>query len=456
MIDFPSSPVNGQTFTSNNVTYTWSSAKTQWQASANGFYYIGTTANYFGRASGPQALTGITSIDANSVGVLTGLTVNGNTVIGSTATADRRLKVVGFSTASPINTVQSLGYQSSFEVMNQAQTQNWYFGVNDASSNKLQIGRGYGPAQGVNPSLTVDTSDNFGIYSAPGGYSRLEVTNNGAQNVTWFKNFSGTVSSPTENADWPWPVCALTSYGNFYLQRMLTFTLPNDGHSQGGGVYHTGDDLWSISLNGVTGANSWDNASASTTPATSTTSAVGLQIMGPGNLRLGTINANTIFFRTSNSDRVTIGSAGDVYMSASLGVGTAASGTTGQIRATGSITALYSDKRLKTNIKPITNALDKVNTLNGIYFTQNELAEQYGYNDYSQQVGVFAQDVQKVLPEAIQPAPFDMDENNESKSGENYLTVQYERLVPLLIESIKELNNKIDDLQKEVNMLRGN
>jgi len=65
MIDFPSSPTNGQTFTSNNVTYTWVSAKSQWQASANGTYYIGTTQNYFGRPSGSQSLTGV-NVDGSS------------------------------------------------------------------------------------------------------------------------------------------------------------------------------------------------------------------------------------------------------------------------------------------------------------------------------------------------------------------------------------------------------
>lgn len=73
MIDFPSSPTNGQTFTSNNITYTWVTAKSQWQASANGAYFIGTTQNYFGRASGSQTLTGV-SIDGNNINSSQGIT----------------------------------------------------------------------------------------------------------------------------------------------------------------------------------------------------------------------------------------------------------------------------------------------------------------------------------------------------------------------------------------------
>jgi trimeric autotransporter adhesin len=133
-----------------------------------------------------------------------------------------------------------------------------------------------------------------------------------------------------------------------------------------------------------------------------------------------------------------------------LGVGTAGSGTTGEIRATNNITAFYSDKRLKDIISTIPNALDKLLTLSGVIFTQNKKAEEFGYTDYSEQVGVIAQEVQAVLPQVVKPAPFDLDENNQSKSGENYITVQYEKLVPLLIEAIKEQQKQIDELKAKI------
>jgi len=121
--------------------------------------------------------------------------------------------------------------------------------------------------------------------------------------------------------------------------------------------------------------------------------------------------------------------------------------TYGAIYANSSITAMYSDRRLKTNVKAIENALDKVDKLSGMTFVQNDLAETFGYKDLSRQVGVFAQDVQSVLPEAVKIAPFDMDADGNSKSGENYLTVQYEKLVPLLIEAIKELRLEVKQLK---------
>ena len=140
---------------------------------------------------------------------------------------------------------------------------------------------------------------------------------------------------------------------------------------------------------------------------------------------------------------------GNNYQVNSLGVGTAASGTGGEIRATNNVTAFYSDKRLKDIAGPIDNALNKISKIRGVYYTQNKLAESYGYNNYEQQVGVIAQEIKEVLPEAVKFAPFDRevkDGKEVSKSGEEYLTVQYEKLVPLLIEAIKELSVKVEKL----------
>ena len=125
----------------------------------------------------------------------------------------------------------------------------------------------------------------------------------------------------------------------------------------------------------------------------------------------------------------------------SIGVNTAASGTSGEIRATNEITAYYSDARLKNFHGTIDNALHKVMALSGYYFTENEVAKSLGYTNDKQQVGVSAQEVEAVLPEAVAPAPID----------EEYLTVKYEKLVPLLIEAIKEQQKKIEELEAKIN-----
>lgn len=126
-----------------------------------------------------------------------------------------------------------------------------------------------------------------------------------------------------------------------------------------------------------------------------------------------------------------------------LGVGTTAP-TGGEIRATGDITAFYSDERLKDRRENISNAVEKVSSLSGFYYTANQTAQNLGY-DNTLQVGISAQEVQKVLPEVVTRAPISDREDVE----EDYLAVKYDKLVPLLIESIKELKEEIESLKSK-------
>lgn len=157
----------------------------------------------------------------------------------------------------------------------------------------------------------------------------------------------------------------------------------------------------------------------------------------------------TVAFLQSTTVNVSAGATfgGNVRID-SLGVGVDASGTTGEIRASDDITAFFSDQRLKENIQGIESALDKVCELHGVLYNFNEVAYEYGYTSKDRKVGVLAQEVQKVLPEAVARAPFDTaydeDGNEYSRSGEDYLTVRYDKIVPLLIEAIKELKIKLD------------
>ena len=129
---------------------------------------------------------------------------------------------------------------------------------------------------------------------------------------------------------------------------------------------------------------------------------------------------------------------GNGYQVLGLGVNTAASGT-GNILATGNITAYYSDERLKTRLGPIHNPLEKLQKLNGFYYEANKTAQDMGYA-VVREVGVSAQEVQAVMPEIVAPAPID----------DRYLTIRYERLVPLLIEAIKELADEVTLLREQV------
>ena len=135
-------------------------------------------------------------------------------------------------------------------------------------------------------------------------------------------------------------------------------------------------------------------------------------------------------------------------------------GSDGSISAAGNITAYSSDKRLKTNVKPIENALQKVMTIGGYTFDWDDKVDELGFipDTRTNDAGVLAQEIQAVLPQAVAPAPFDWQwdekqEKNASKSGENYLTVRYERIVPLLIEAIKEQQAYINRLEEKIDTI---
>ena len=126
----------------------------------------------------------------------------------------------------------------------------------------------------------------------------------------------------------------------------------------------------------------------------------------------------------------------------------------GNLNVVSDITAFTSDMRLKTNLMRIPNALEKVQNLSGYYFDWKNKVRDMGLHPSRMEddAGLIAQEVQSVFPQAVKPAPFDHELSAEtntyvSKSGENYITVQYDKLVPLLVEAIKELSAQVQALQ---------
>ena len=126
----------------------------------------------------------------------------------------------------------------------------------------------------------------------------------------------------------------------------------------------------------------------------------------------------------------------------SLGIGTAASGTTGEIRATNDVTAFYSsDERLKENIVQLDRALDKVNSLRGVTFDWKDLTDEERKTIHSHEgsdIGVIAQEVQEQYPELVQ------------QREHGYLSVDYQKLTAVLIEAVKELSQKVTDLEHRI------
>ena len=131
----------------------------------------------------------------------------------------------------------------------------------------------------------------------------------------------------------------------------------------------------------------------------------------------------------------------------------------GSIEASGNITANTSDKRLKDILGKIDSPINKLKKLNGIIYKNNELSKKFNVYEDRTQVGLLAQEVQEVLPEAVTRAPFDTEKDKEgkpykSKTGDDYLTIWYERVVPLLVEGIKELSERLELVEEENQKLK--
>ena len=132
------------------------------------------------------------------------------------------------------------------------------------------------------------------------------------------------------------------------------------------------------------------------------------------------------------------------YQQNSIGVGTAASGVSGEIRAVGDVKGFFtSDKQFKENIQNIENPLELVKRINGVRFdwTEEYIKKFGGVDDYflrKRDVGVIAQEIEVILPELVGTRP------DGSKA------VKYDRLVALLIECVKDLDKEIKTLKSAI------
>ena len=155
-------------------------------------------------------------------------------------------------------------------------------------------------------------------------------------------------------------------------------------------------------------------------------------IDGSENTQIWNFTTNDIIFGANDAEVVRFKSDGKVGISESSPVEKLH--VAGNVVATGDITAFYSsDERLKKDVIKIDSALDKVTRINGYTFEWNDTKPMQFFND--REAGVIAQEIQEVLPEVVK----------EREDG--YLGVKYDKLVPLLIEAIKELNEKVERLE---------
>ena len=172
-------------------------------------------------------------------------------------------------------------------------------------------------------------------------------------------------------------------------------------------------------------------------------------------------SSNSLAFSINSIKSAWVIATSNVYSLTNVSIGTTSNIDTltvdGAIICSKGITTSFSDNRLKDYTSNIANPVDLINRLNGFHFVPNDLALNYGFTK-TPDVGLSAQEVQSILPEIVRLAPFDMTRdtcnNIVSKSGDNFLTICYEKMAPLFVEAIKALKKELNELREEVAELR--
>jgi hypothetical protein len=412
---------NTNTFTSNVNTLTTN------LAAANLYSHTA-----FGRANtSANVFTGTTGSSANAINGRMTLSSNNGVEISATG------NTLFINTPQELTTLSNPSFNSIFQLGNPLSVDNGGIGASDKVQGLINllpstIGVANGSILAANANTIYWTTRGpffaNNLTFTPFGSITQNTIQLAVQDLETRKatiaspTLTGTPAAPTANANTNTTQIATTAFVNTSIDSVLnSTTLKNISISGNAGTV----------TNGVYSNISYANPAFITSLASTkvTGSIPGSQISGAISGTAAGVTGFTINQSVGTSDTPRFNS---------LGVGTAASGTTGEIRATNNITAYYSDDRLKTRLGTIENALDKVMSLTGFYHEANETAQSLGYTPV-REVGISAQDVQKIMPEVVAPAPIDPQ----------YMTVRYERMVPLLIEAIKELKAEVDLLKSK-------
>jgi len=266
-------------------------------------------------------------------------------------------------------------------------------------------------------------------FSTGGGYDLwLNAPYNGGGNTLYFRTRNGDAGSINS-----WK--ALASYGINYADSLFA-TIFYDSNDTGYYCDPNSNSKFNRLLCGPYAAS------------TSSGDVVPLSVMNNGGT--GDSNVAAMSFHCQGTFGLHMHLRADSY----FGIGGWSASTwrwyvqtsTGDMTAAGNVTA-YSDIRLKENIKPLENCVTKIMKLNGVSFNWKNLPDIVG-NPGKKDYGIIAQEVEKVFPEVIHESA------HESPDGDKYKTVAYDKLVPVLLEAIKEQQNDINNLKQQIKELK--
>ena len=200
----------------------------------------------------------------------------------------------------------------------------------------------------------------------------------------------------------------------------------------------TGSFSGSIDGNTIINAHSVTAISASfvlqTYESSSTIIHSGSNVFGDENTDTQQFTGSILISGSGAGNGSSIITTGSINISGSLGVGTAASGVVGAILATNDVVAFASsDERLKENVEVIGSAVEKVEAINGVSFDWIPMEGIHVHSGHD--VGVIAQEVEKVLPELV------------TTRDNGYKAVKYDKLTAVLIQAVKELSERVKQLE---------
>ena len=364
-------------------------------------------------------ITGSGDIAANDLTLAGNLTVNGttSTVASTNTTITDNLLELNSGAGSNAN--------DSGILIERGSTGDNAIMAWDESADKFIVG------------TTTATNTSTGNLTITTGTLVANVEGNVTGNVTG--NTSGSSGSCTGNAATATALATARNIGGVSFDGTGNINLPGvntggnqdtSGNAATATVLATARNIAGVSFNGSA------NISLALTNLGISDGTAGqfLKTDGSAGFSFATISTPTLASLNLDTD--------DDVQFDSFGVGTAASGTTGEIRATNDVTAFYSsDVALKEDITNISNPLEAVEKLNGVLFNwkQSYIDQRGGEDGYfvrKKDVGVIAQDVEQVLPEAVATRP------------DGVKAVKYDRLTCLLIEAVKALKLEIEELKK--------
>ena len=298
-------------------------------------------------------------------------------------------------------------------------TSEWILGA-DGTDHYTFAGNGF-TGSIADPAIYLTRGEQYRFTNKSGGHPfRIQTTANGSAGTQYSNGVTNNDAGNNETLTFNVPMNApttlyyqCTSHGN--MGGAIYISDPTQYETVGRGIFSG-----SAQVTGVQGVSlTSDEVTQLANIGTSTISATQWGYVG---------NLDQDLRTTDEPQFNKLGVGGDSDATYELKV-------TGDIGATGDIVAFVSsDERLKDNIKPIEGALHKVSQISGNTFDWNEEKQDiYKGKDY----GVIAQEIKEVMPELV-----DTRDNG-------YLAVKYDKIVPLLIESIKELKREIEELKSK-------